>query len=360
MNTEIQLASAWLLWMTPLPLLIYGFMPAFTMEKPSVRVPWFTRMVELSGRSAHKQGVVNRVKWWEWLFIWMIWLCAVLALSRPQILYPPVVHEQPARDLMLLVDLSGSMDTQDFTNKTGERVDRLTAVKEVLGEFLGQRQGDRVGLTVFGNAAFVQVPFTQDLAVTRQLLNETAVRMAGPRTAFGDAIGLAITLFEQSQVEQKVIIALTDGNDTGSQIPPEQAAKIAAEHDILIHVVGVGDPQSIGEEALDEVTLNTVAEVTGGRYFFAEDHGALAEIYRELDKLNPREVDTRQYRPREDVFHWPLAAAFGLSLLQHIFSLVLTRHKNEKTNNLVGVDAVYHQEVDDEVKAALKTEVNGG
>ncbi len=222
-------------------------------------------------------------------------------------LEPPVSQVVPTRDLMLLVDLSGSMEAEDFTNQQGKQVDRLTAVKEVLDEFLTRREGDRVGLIVFGNAAFTQVPFTQDLDATRILLEETTVRMAGPRTALGDAIGLAITLFEQSEVEERVIVALTDGNDTGSRVPPVEAARIANDNDIMIHMIGVGDPTSVGEEKLDEEALKSVASITGGRYFHAADREELQGIYTELDRIDTREVETATYRPRIDLFHWLLA-----------------------------------------------------
>ena len=207
-------------------------------------------------------------------------------------------------------------------------MDRLTAVKEVLDEFLTRREGDRVGLIVFGNAAFVQVPFTQDLDACRMLLEETAVRMAGPKTAFGDAIGLGITLFETSEVEDRVMIALTDGNDTGSKVPPAEAAKIARDNEIQIHVVGVGDPRSTGEEVLDEEALQAVADTTGGRYFFAQDRDELVGIYDELDRIDTREVEAETYRPRLDLFHWPLAVFFVLSLMANTGLLLRTLHAN--------------------------------
>ena len=222
-------------------------------------------------------------------------------------------------DLMLLVDLSGSMEAEDFTNAKGDTVDRLSAVKEVLDDFLTDREGDRVGLVVFGTAAFVQVPFTQDLAATRLLLEEAQVRMAGPRTAFGDAIGLAITLFERSEVDERVMIVLTDGNDTGSRVPPDRAAGIAADQGVVIHTVAIGDPAAVGEQALDEAMLRAVAQATGGGFYRAEDRAEMEAIYAELDSLNPRQVETVSFRPRRDLFAWPLGAAvllavFGLGL----------------------------------------------
>jgi Ca-activated chloride channel family protein len=286
-------------------------------------------MADLLGQTPARGARVARAGLLELLFLWLLWSLLVVAIARPQYLEPPVSRILPTRDLMLLVDLSGSMETADFANAEGETVDRLTAVKEVLDEFLTRREGDRAGLIVFGNAAVTQVPFTQDLEAARILLGETRVRMAGPRTAFGDAIGLAITLFEESAVEERVVIALTDGNDTGSRVPPAEAARIAEDRGIAIHVIGVGDPAAVGEEKLDEEALRTVASTTGGRYFHAADRDELQEIYAELDRIGTREVETATYRPRLDLFHWPLAVFLALSLLYHT-GLLVQRRAGEK------------------------------
>jgi Ca-activated chloride channel family protein len=312
------LAHPWLLALIALPLLLRFMLPPYREPKQAIRAPWFDRFAALFKIEPGEGAVVARASIARRLFQLILWALLVLALARPQFIEDPISRVVPTRDLLLLVDLSGSMEATDFTNAAGETVDRLTAVKEVLDEFLTRREGDRVGLVVFGNAAFVQVPFTQDLDACRMLLEETAVRMAGPRTAFGDAIGLGITLFESSEVEDRVMIALTDGNDTGSKIPPAEAAKIARDNGILIHVVGVGDPTSTGEQELDEEALQAVADTTGGRYFFAQDRDELTEIYDELDRIGTRDVEAETYRPRLDLFHWPLAAFLVLSLLFHL------------------------------------------
>lgn len=313
----ISLSHPWLLLLIALPPMVRLVAPPWRESRRAIRVPWFQRMATSLQQEPADGAAIAGAKKSTLLFLWLLWILLVLALARPQLLEPPVSRVLPTRDLMLLVDLSGSMEAEDFVNARGETVDRLTAVKEVLDDFLTRREGDRVGLIVFGNAAFVQVPFTQDLQATRLLLGETAVRMAGPRTAFGDAIGLGITMFERSEVEQRVMIALTDGNDTGSKIPPPQAANIAQDNDIVIHVVGVGDPAATGEEKLDEEALSAVADTTGGRYFHAADRDELEEIYAELDRIDSREVETETYRPRLDLFHWPLAAFAILGLLFH-------------------------------------------
>ncbi|MEM0925748.1 MAG: VWA domain-containing protein, partial [Planctomycetota bacterium] len=220
----------------------------------------------------------------------------------------------PTRDLMLAIDLSGSMETKDFVDRSGDRVTRLAAVKEVVADFLMNRRGDRVGMIVFGSGAFVQIPFTQDLNVCQDLLNQTAVRMAGPKTAIGDAIGLAITVFERSELQDRVMIVLTDGNDTGSRVPPTEAAKIAADQGIRLYTIGIGDPTVAGEEAMDEATLRRMAEQTGGQYFFAEDRQSLESIYDDLDQLSERPVESISVRPKRDHFSSVIAAAFCVSL----------------------------------------------
>ena len=261
------------------------------------------------------------------------WACVILALARPQIIEPPVTKSVPMRDMLLAVDLSGSMSTQDFTDSTGKKVNRLTAVKEVLDDFLSKRKGDRVGLIFFGSAPFVQAPFTQDLQVCRELLDEAQVNMAGPQTTFGDAIGLAITLFDRSQVKQRVLIALTDGNDTASKVLPAKAAEIAADKGIIIHTISVGDPRAAGEDALDVPTLKNVATTTGGIYAHAADHAQLQEIYRRLDAIETHDAQTISARPRRDVYWWPLAIGLLITFLQHAAEL-LAHHSSANSEKI--------------------------
>lgn len=312
----------WLFALLPLPLILRKLLPPFRDPREAVRIPMFEVVVESIDAEPTKGAVVRRRNLIQTALYVFCWFAIVAALTRPQWLQPPVVRDVPTRDLLLAIDLSGSMETEDFVNVEGKKVDRLTAVKQVMDEFLAKRQGDRVAMIVFGTGAFVQIPFTQDLDVCRDLLDQTAVRMAGPKTALGDAIGLGITLFQRSELQDKVMIALTDGNDTGSKVPPAKAAKIAADDGIVIHTIGVGDPTSAGEELLDEEALKAVASETGGRYFFAADLEQLAEIYGELDRIGQREVETVSHRPKNDLFHWPLAAVvivslgyFGLTLI---------------------------------------------
>ena len=299
----------------PLPLLVYWLSGAYRDRGQALRVPFFQRLVELTGQQPRAGAVVIRKTLLQRAVLALSWLLIVLALARPEWAGEPIVREIAARDLLLIVDLSGSMEAQDFSDAEGEKVTRLQAVKQVLDEFISRRQGDRLGLAVFGDAAFPQTPFTEDHATVRTLLDELQPRMAGPKTMMGDAIGLAVRLFDASDKDNKVAILLTDGNDSGSQMPVTQAARIAAERGITLYSIAIGDPTTVGEDALDTGILETIAELTGGRFFLALDRAELDAIYAELDKLEPNKLDTLSYRPKRALFHYPLAVALLAQLL---------------------------------------------
>lgn len=318
----LTFAQPWFALLLPLPALIWWFVPAYVESRRGVRVPFFALLVAATGLQP-REGVVTRQRgFWRTTSLVLCWLLALLALMRPQWLEPPIHREKPARDLLLLVDLSGSMDTKDFTDASGAKVDRLTAAKQVLDEFLAKRQGDRVGVVVFGNAAFALVPFTTDLKLARALLQEMQVGMAGPRTVLGDAIGLGINLFARSTAPAKTMIALTDGNDTASSVPPAEAARIAHDKGIVIHTVAIGDPTAVGEEKLDEAALKDVATVTGGGFYRALDRAELAGIYTKLDQIEARKVDTVSYQPRTDLYWVPLLAMITVALLAQALMVV--------------------------------------
>jgi Ca-activated chloride channel family protein len=312
----------WPVLLLPAPILVYWLIPGYEIRRSAVRVPFFAELVQLSGATPRQKVSIGRRSIWRTLILIICWLLVLAALTRPQWVLPPVHHERPARDLLLLVDLSGSMDTEDFADKSGNKVSRLSAVKQVLDEFLARRKDDRVGVVVFGNAPFVLAPFTTDLKLARQLLEEMQVGMAGPRTAFGDAIGLGINMFAASTVPAKTIIALTDGNDTASRVPPEEAAQVAHDKGIVIHTVAVGDPAAAGEDKLDEDVLKGVSDTTGGGYYRAFDRQQLSEIYTRLDAVETRKIDTVSFQPKIELFWVPLAGLVLLTTLVQAFRLV--------------------------------------
>jgi Ca-activated chloride channel family protein len=318
----LTFAYPWLAVLLPLPLLVWRFLPPHSESRPAVRVPFFGLLVALSGQQPREGVVVGNRGPWRTAGLVVCWLLALGALMRPQWIEPPLHRDKPARDLLLLVDLSGSMDTVDFADAAGNKVNRLAAVKQVLDEFLAKRQGDRVGVVVFGNAAFTLVPFTTDLKLARDLVQEMQVGMAGPRTAFGDAIGLGVNLFARSTVPARTMIALTDGNDTASSVPPAEAARVARDHKITIHTVAVGDPTAAGEEKLDEAALKDVAGVTGGGFYRALDRAQLADIYRRLDQIETRKIDTISFQPKSELFWLPLLTLVLLSMAVQAVRLV--------------------------------------
>lgn len=323
----MTLEYSWVLLLLPLPLLFRRWLPPHREVREAVRVPFMDRLVELTGEQPSPGAAVRRPRTSQRVLVLLVWCCAIAALARPQWVGDPITKTIPTRDLLLAVDLSGSMETEDFTDTTGQNVDRLTAIKEVLDDFLKRRKGDRVGLIFFGSAAFVQAPFTEDLDVCRALLDEAQARMAGPKTMLGDAIGLAMTVFERSDVKERVLILLTDGNDTGSRVPPQKAAEIAADRGITIHTVAVGDPEAASEEKLDEETLRAIGSATGGSYSHAGNREELEKTYQSLDALETRKAETLTHRPKRDLFHWPLGLLVALTLTFHAGMLAATGNR---------------------------------
>ncbi|MCM8529535.1 MAG: VWA domain-containing protein [Lentisphaeraceae bacterium] len=316
----IEFLYGWLFLVFFIPFLIPFLLPEHSERKKSVKMPFFDELVNLTGQNPNKK-ISRASSKVQKIIVWLSWVLLIIALARPQYIEKPIVKPVASRDLLLAVDLSGSMETEDFQNSEGEQVSRLVAIKEVLSDFLKNREGDRVGLIFFGSAAFIQMPFTEDLEICQQLLDEAQVRMAGPQTMMGDAIGLAITVFKRSELDDKLLILLTDGNDTGSQVLPDKASEIARDKGIVIHTVAVGDPAAAGEQLLDEKTLKGISSTTGGRYFWAGDRKKLAEIYTEIDKLGTRELETVSHRPKNELYFWPLSVFLAIIMFFHFYKL---------------------------------------
>ena len=322
---EFELPQAFFL--LPAPLLIFLLLPDYRDRSEALRAPFFLRMVELTGRNPSTGAVVVSKNVYQRSAVLLIWILVVTALARPMWAEEPIVRETAARDLLLIVDLSGSMEAKDFSNVSGEQISRIDAVKQVLEEFIRRREDDRLGLAVFGTAAFPQAPFTTDRKVVSQLLEELQPRMAGPQTMLGDAIGLAVRLFEASEMERKVAVLLTDGNDTGSKMPVARAAEIAAEEGVRIYTIAMGDPTTVGEDELNIPALEEIAALTGGEFFLALNRDELDGIYAELDRLEPAEVERISYRPKNGLFQYPLALALLIELL--LATLMLLRRSRQ-------------------------------
>jgi len=305
----------------PLPVLVWYFIPATgTQQQAALRVPFMQDFESLNStfQKARANILLN-------ILLVICWLLLVLASARPLWVGEQIELPISGRDLMLAVDLSGSMQVEDFRIK-GQAVDRLTATKYVAQDFIRDRQGDRLGLILFGRNAYLQTPLTFDLTTVNTLLMESAIGLAGKETAIGDAIGLAIKRLKDKKDGSRVLILLTDGANTAGEITPLKAAELAANHGLKIYTIGIGADEMVREsffgkqrinpsQDLDEKTLTAIADKTGGQYFRARDTEELAEIYKILDELEPVEVDTQTLRPEKSLYMWPLAIALLLAML---------------------------------------------
>jgi len=326
-----EFAWPWMFVLLPLPILVWWLLPPFRARQASVQVPFFERLASATGQTPQRGAVVLQRRATQMIVAIVIWFLIVAALARPQWVSDPLTHEVSARDLILAVDISGSMDQTDFRSPDGQTLTRLDGVKRVIRDFIARRHGDRIALILFGTRPYVQVPFTQDLATARQLLDQTQVGMARQQTAIGDTIGLAIKTFEKSTAKQKLLILLTDGNDTASRVPPEHAADIARQNGVVVYTIGVGDPAASGENRVDLAALQAVATTTGGQFFRADDGAQLQAIYADIDRLAPAKLQTLSWRPKLPLFQWPLGAAVLLSLSLWIVLLIASAWGRRRT-----------------------------
>jgi len=316
----IEFAWPYLFFILPLPLLIAWLSPrAVAQPSAGLRVPFFAALANAGAPLQQSRS------WLRLLTAVGAWLLLVIAACRPQFVGEPLDLPVSGRDLLLAVDISGSMQTEDM-RLSGRSVTRLRAVKAVASDFISRREGDRVGLILFGSRAYLQTPLTLDRATVRTLLYESAIGLAGKETAIGDAIGLAVKRLRERPEENRVLILLTDGANTAGAVEPLIAADLAAQAGVRIYTIGVGaDNLALrgyfsGRRVnpateLDESTLVTIAEKTDGHYFRARDTQGLLEIYRLLDRLEPVAADAVTFRPTQELYIWPLAAALSLTAL---------------------------------------------
>lgn len=326
----------WAAALLPLPLLVYLLWPRAQQRQAALHVPFYSRLA--AAETTAPRRVRNPVHLFG-LTLW--WLLLVCAACGPHWLGDAVSLPASGRDLMLAVDLSGSMQREDM-QIGDDSVQRIVAVKSVVEDFLQRRRGDRVGLIVFGTRAYVQAPLTFDLDTVGRFLREAQIGFAGEETAIGDALGLAIKRLRDRPGKRHVLVLLTDGANTAGTVAPLAAAKLAAENGIVVYTIGVGAesmvvPGPFGtafgaqrvnpSQDLDENALQSIAAETGGRYFRARNPQELAGIYQTLDSLEPVVDNTLTYRPQTTLFFWPLGAALLLSLLRAAITLPWTRRR---------------------------------
>lgn len=314
---ELMLAWPWALLALPLPLLMRWW-PQPAASQAALRVPWpaqSLRQIEPDGSAARA--------WLPRVLLWLGWCALCLALARPQLLGEAVSPPSQARQMMLALDVSGSMSEADMV--LGDQpVPRLVAAKAVLADFLDRRAGDHVGLLVFGDRAYSLTPLTADLASVREQLGDTALGLAGRETAIGDAIALAVKRLRAQPQGQRVLILLTDGVNNAGLLAPQRAAELAAAEQVRVYTVAFGGDGRMklfgfdlgqAQDPVDEATLRRIAQTTGGRFFRARDTAELAGIYAELERLEPVAQQGPALRPRIEAYAWPLGVALLLAAL---------------------------------------------
>ena len=342
----LTLAWPWVLLALPLPFLVRALLPeARGLQESGLKVPSLSGFAMLTDR-ARTEVLSN----WRFWITTVAWLLLVLAAARPERVGEELDAPVSGRNLMLAVDLSGSMDQKDF-ELGNRRVDRLTATKAVASDFIGRREGDRIGLILFGERAYLQVPLTLDRETVKVLLMEAFIGLAGEKTAIGDAITLAVKRIHDQDVDagEQVLVLLTDGANTAGEVDPLKAAELAAQVGLRVYTIGIGAEQlevasiiggrrSVNPSAdLDEETLTGIAELTGGRYFRATDTATLQEIYRLVDELEPVDEPEAGFRPVRSLYHWPLGGAFVLVAIAGL--ITLARPLVARRPNKVQVDA---------------------
>ena len=321
---NIEFAWIWVLLCLPLPLIVVWLWPrADTQPQAALQLPFedALRVTTVSSRTSP-----NRFR----LFLaTLAWVLLVIAAARPQYVGKPVQLPISGRNLMLAVDISGSMQSQDM-RMHGRTVSRLRAVKEIAGNFIQRRKGDRLGLILFGDQAYLQTPLTFDRKTTQIQLNEAAIGLAGSRTAIGDAIGLAVKRLREQPEKNRVLVLLTDGDNNSGEVAPRKAAELARRENVRIYTIGMGadellvqsffGTQRIPNNELDENTLKAIATTTHGRYFRARDTSELKNIYHMIDEIEPISQDKQTFRPVDELYQWPL----GLAVLLTFFIALMS------------------------------------
>jgi len=311
-----EFAWPWVFVLLPLPWLCWRWLPV-AQPAQALRLPFHGLQLR-TGDGARLPRI--RVA-----LLALAWLALLTAAARPQWLGPPQPATRSGRSMMLAVDISGSMAMRDM-QLGGHVTSRFAAVEAIAGQFIARRQGDRVGLVLFGSRAYLVTPITYDVDAVRAQLRGAAVGLAGRQTAIGDAIGVAVKRLRKLPAKARVLVLLTDGVNNSGSLPPRQAARIAKAAGVRIYTIGIGSGRvrvpglfglhlSRSSASLNVAMLKSIAQSTGGRFFRASDTGQLAEAYRRIDALEPLPHHGRQLRPHRELFMWPLGAAVLFLLL---------------------------------------------
>jgi len=322
----------WLLLLIPAPLALLFF-----------------KRKERSAQRIYFPGIQKRLPelkvqqptlWWRYILPLLIWALTVSAAAQPRWLGSPIPLATEAREVMIALDMSGSMQMDDMT-MNGQRVSRLYAAHHILADFIRRREGDRIGLVLYGDSAHLYVPVTSDLETVATLAEEAQFGLVGERTALGDAVGLAIRYFTEREATERVVIMLSDGMINAGSLSGEDALFLAKNNNVKIHTIGIGAdevvvPGIFGDrrinpsQDLDEVFLSQLAQATRGEYFRARNTNEMEQIYRIIDELEPILDDKQHFRPQLSLAHWPLLLSLLLISLFSIARVLLTKRTAQR------------------------------
>ena len=312
-------AWPWMFALLPLPWIVARALPRARLPAgAALRLPLVLAGLDVADGAAP-------VPRWRSVLALVAWSLLLASAARPQWIGDVQALPRSGRDLLLAVDASGSMSTQDMAIG-GRAVSRYSAVKAIAGDFIHRRTGDRIGLIVFGSQAYLLTPLTFDRDTVLKQLDDSAVGLPGRETAIGDAVGLAIKRLHERPQPQRVLILLTDGVNDAGVLEPRKAIELAVNEQVKIYTIGIGadamrvdgffGSQVVNPSAdLDARLLTDMAEKTGGHFYRARNTDELAQIYREIDQLEPADDAQQQYRPVDELFHWPLSGVLLLALL---------------------------------------------
>ncbi len=323
----LSFEASWVFYLSPIPLLILWLLPKSNKALQAINVP----NIALWDTDTNASQISSATPWFNYALLWAIWGCLIIGAANPVWYGEPVIQESKGRDILLAVDISGSMRLEDMTLH-GRRSNRLQASKSVISDFVKNRQGDRLGLILFGSNAYMHVPLTADTKTLTTLLNEAQIGYAGRETAIGDAIGLGLKRLHDLEHDERIMILLTDGSNSAGQLDPIEAAKLAAEQKLKIYTIGVGSRQGLRSGfglrpsgGIDESTLQTIASISQGQFFTASHTEQLQEIYQYIDELEPTPDEATAIRPQKSLAWWLVGAAVLLNIMMALSNIIRYR-----------------------------------
>ena len=271
---------------------------------------------------------------------WLTLALFIVGLARPQFVESETAVKASGIDIVVAIDLSGSMEAEDFELK-GQRVNRLIIAKDVLKKFVEKRPGDRIGLVAFAGKAYVAAPLTLDHDFLQMNIDRLELHTIEDGTAIGSGLSAAINRLRELKSKSKIVVLMTDGVNNAGKVPPLTAAEAAQALGVKVYTIGVGTrglapvPRGVdffgrkvygqAEVDIDEKTLTAVAQKTGGEYFRADNTDTLRKIYERIDTLEKSEVETKKYVHIKELFHWAVAPGLGLLLLEVLLANTVWR-----------------------------------